>query len=693
MTRVATLFALIVFVLACSRRGPAKTDPTPIAVDPVAPLRAFEQARRSQTRFERVPASNHALGADPFAIAPLGPSRFVGILRGDDRVAVLDADDARATVIDETETPRSPTAITVDERGEIFVTSELEPRIARYRWTGAALERRADIELDGVVGARDIVALSGVLYVVEEHDGRLLVVHLSPDGRASIGATRATFPGPSRLAYAAHTLFVASVLGHEILAFPLDARGVPSAEAIRTSIDGPFFGIAALATSHDEVMVVAGGVEDHPLDRRGGFFGWIDSFVYAYRWSSTARTLTRHLALNVGEHGLIVPKAISLTRGRDGASVEAFVTSYGGSRALHASIPRDEGPPTIEAIAFPPGANAIASGASRLVAANPLLDAWVVYEPGRSPLVSTIEDCGSGGRPRPLRSAVDAGSCSPRDVRERLGEALFFTGLMAPDGSSEAERSRFSCETCHFEGYVDGRVHHTGRGDVHATTKPLVGLFNNRPHFSRALDPDLSAVAENEFRVAGAPASRDPHFDLRLDDAPWLSSLGFRAGDRYDALELRRALMAFLMRLSHRTNPRAMNAAHLDSRQDQGLRLFADRCESCHEARLSTDDPSSRSSREQWAAQIVGGNSPFVWASDRYEKTGIEPYVHERGARVPSLRRLYKKRPYFTNGSAKSVRDVLDRVRFGASLTHAGGEGDRLTEEQIDALEAFLDLL
>jgi hypothetical protein len=38
--------------------------------------------------------------------------------------------------------------------------------------------------------------------------------------------------------------------------------------------------------------------------------------------------------------------------------------------------------------------------------------------------------------------------------------------------------------------------------------------------------------------------------------------------------------------------------------------------------------------------------------------------VHEKGARVPSLRRLYKKHPYFTNGSADTLDDVLERARF-----------------------------
>ena len=74
----------------------------------------------------------------------------------------------------------------------------------------------------------------------------------------------------------------------------------------------------------------------------------------------------------------------------------------------------------------------------------------------------------------------------------RMGEVLFFTTLISPHNSARGPLSRFTCETCHFEGYVDGRTHHTGRKDVRATTKPLLGLFNNRPHFSRALDRDLS---------------------------------------------------------------------------------------------------------------------------------------------------------------------------------------------------------
>jgi len=56
-----------------------------------------------------------------------------------------------------------------------------------------------------------------------------------------------------------------------------------------------------------------------------------------------------------------------------------------------------------------------------------------------------------------------------------------------------------------------------------------------------------------------------------------------------------------------------------------------------------------------------------------------------------------KKRPYFTNGSAKTLREVLDRARFGGApgFFHDGAPAglEALSDVEKDALEAFLDLL
>jgi cytochrome c peroxidase len=89
-----------------------------------------------------------------------------------------------------------------------------------------------------------------------------------------------------------------------------------------------------------------------------------------------------------------------------------------------------------------------------------------------------------------------------------------------------------------------------------------------------------------------------------------------------------------------------------------------------------------------------------VWGKAQYEKTGILPYVHELGARVPSLRRLYKKKPYFTNGSAKTLDAVVESAGFGPDrFWHdrprdlAASAVSFLDEEEKKDLVDFLDLL
>jgi hypothetical protein len=265
---------------------------------------------------------------------------------------------------------------------------------------------------------------------------------------------------------------------------------------------------------------------------------------------------------------------------------------------------------------------------------------------------------------------------------------------MAPWNKSDGRLSRFTCETCHYEGYVDGRTHATGRGDIRATTKPLLGLFNNRPHFSRALDPNMATMVDNEFRVAGSKSDHDPWFALGPSDLPWMQKLGVEgplAPER-----LRQALMTFLMEFTHRPNPSVVGRTRWSDRERAGAELFRDRCESCHQARLVADDPSTRVAFGAWEPLVMAPEGAIVWAKAEYEKTGVIPYVNEKGARVVSLRRLYKKHPYFTNGSAPDLADVVDKVQFaGDQFVHEGSlaQGSTLTGGEKQSLLAFLDLL
>lgn len=676
--RLAVVALAAAIASACARdadQGAPTAAPLP---DALAPLRAFETGRRARATFLDAPPSNHAFGSDPYdlALVPGTPPRVAGILRGADALVLLDLDLHESARV---ATPEAPSAVAVyagpprgDLRaGDVLVASEHAPLVARYRRRGDGLERLADLPLDGVRAARDVATgPEGVIYVVEEHDDR--VVTLRPRAGGVERRERRVAAGPFRVVRTRAALLVASPIDHAIVAMPIDADGFPGEPTARLAIDGPVWGFDAIDVDGG-TLVVAGGVEDRPLDRRGGFFGWIDSFVYVWFRARGEAAFSRVAAIDASDRGVVVPKAVAFD-GRDAAVVAA----YGSSRSLRLTWP--DGPaaaPKVDVADGVPGVNALVAAPGVVLGASPLFDGWIRVDP-------------SGTR------VVPAGPPDARGDRERLGEALFFTELMAPSGSSEGARSRFTCETCHFEGYVDGRTHATGRGDVRATTKPLLGLFDNAPHFTRALDPDLSAVAENEFRVAGAGSGADPHFSVDVARTPWLASLGL-ARRTFDATEVRLSLMAFLMAFSHRTNPSV--AAHAASaftdEERAGAAIFRDRCERCHAARAAADDASSRVPFDRWEKLVLSSGGPIVWARDGYEKTGVTPYVHDRGARPTSLRRLYKKRPYFTNGSARDLDEVLARARWSSGgFTHDGtADGEALDTASRRALRAFLDLL
>ena len=280
-----------------------------------------------------------------------------------------------------------------------------------------------------------------------------------------------------------------------------------------------------------------------------------------------------------------------------------------------------------------------------------------------------------------------------RGAASRVGEALFFTTLMAPWNDSDGAHSRFTCETCHHEAYVDGRTHHTGRGEVFATTKPLVGLHGNRPYFSRALDPTMARMAHNEFRVANKASGRDPWFALPQEELSWMGSLDAEP-ESFSPVFLRKALMTFLFELEHAPNPATRSRSRFSRLERRGAEVFRDRCEDCHSARLVSDEPDSRVPFDDWQENVFGPGT-IVWGRAGYEKTGITPWVHEKGARVPSLRRLHKKRPYFTNGSGKDLEGVLGRITTHKDEPqHRPGPASApLPHADRDALRAFLELL
>ena len=677
---------------ACSTRGePAARGPSASPGDPLDALREFESAARARTDFSRAATSDVAFGPDPYLVRvvrhaePGNAPLIVGLLRGRSALVQLDSalgETARVSA------PASPTGLAIARDGELFVVGELSGDVARFRSLNGAIRPVGSVRLTGVHGLRDVATgPEGVVYVIDDHDGRLFTLMPGPEGAVLPPASQVDSPichGPERLLRVADALLVDCLLDHAIVLRKVDGKGFPVAQGeVRIVHDGPMWAMSAMEDGPG-LWLAVGGVEDHPLDRTEGSFGFVDSFVTLYRVADGAAT--KRAEVNTSAIGLVTPKALVVRRGPAGG-VELAVAAYGSNRfalmtwdeaSLHDGAALAE--PAVTTRVLPPGSAGIDPlPDGSFVVANPLLDAWLRIGPERVDIV-------------PVQDTPP----EPRSSDSRLGEALFFTTLMAPWTKSDGRLSRFTCETCHFEGYVDGRTHRTGRGDVRATTKPLLGLLSNRPYFSRALDPDMTTMVDNEFRVAGAKSDHDSWFSLALDDFPWTRELGLGKGAA-SPLSLRRALMTFLMEFTHRPNPSVVNRTHFTDVERAGAEVFRRRCESCHQARLVTDDPRTRLRFEDWEPAVMSRQGPIVWAKGEYAKTGIVPYVNDNGARIVSLRRLYKKYPYFTNGSAKSLGDVLDRVRSSEDgwFVHDGGfdRGRPLDAEERRSLGAFLDLL
>ncbi|HET7504935.1 MAG TPA: c-type cytochrome [Kofleriaceae bacterium] len=669
---------LLAILAACHDHGagPAPAEPPPHDLE-LRNLRAFEIERRAATDFATLPPSDVAFGPDPYRIAALhGGERLVGVLRGESAVVLLDRDGvelARAPA------PRSPSGLAVTTDDDVLVVGEAARELAHYRVAGGRLERVATLPVDAL-GMRAIALAPDerTAYIVEEHDGRLLAVSLERErSRALRGSSVRELGrchGPYQVEAIAGHVAVNCVLDHAI-----EIRR-DGGEVARIHHDGPMWSFAIQPAPDGGALLAIGGIEDHALEREDGGFGYIDSYLYLYRLAHGAAEPARLAAINSSALDVVTPKWVAI-RG-DASALSIVAAGYASPTLLTLSWRAGEltAPPTVERTTLVPGTSAgVLASDGALVAANPLFDAWVVRRGGAPRLVPV-----TGTRP-------------PRPVLSRIGELLFFTTMMSPWNSSEGKLSRFTCETCHHEGYVDGRVHFTGRDDVHAATRPLYGLFNNRPHFSRALDKTTTQMVHAEFRVANRHNGRDPWFALTRADVPWLEHVP-DAPAELSPEQLRRAFMSFLLDFTHRANPAAIDHPRFTDRERAGAQAFRDRCASCHAARLIADGPDSLVPFERWESLVLSPSGPIVWSDASYQKTGVEPYVNERGARVPALRRLYKKWPYFTNGSARSLAELLDRFAWSAgAVYHDRAPADaaltRLTADDKAAILAFLDLL
>lgn len=628
----------------------------------------------------------HTFGSDPYAIIHIPRTRqTLLLLRNASDVMLLDPS---LRTSDRKPAPRTPRGWTLVDGQYLWLAGELSNRLVLYRVEPDKLARTAELVLDGSAGLRDVayVPASNSLFVIDAPRRRLIQVMLDHDWRngAANFETR-DYPigaGPLKIAYAHDYLFLNLLLDHRVDAIPL-VHGKPDFQRTRSVVhEGPIWAFDT-ARRGDGVLLALAGVEDRELDRTQGEFGYIDSFLFIYELphasaagSAPPRRLTSR---NLSAQHIVTPKTV---RFADERGERLWVIGFGSDRGAAFELTAS----TVsvrEQFRLPPGTTDVAllqDGAQfQLLLPNTLLDQ--VYR-------VTAEEEASTARPLEHLSLEN----SYPTVRSRVGELLFFTTLLSPQNRTEDHLSRFTCETCHFEGTIDGRVHYTGRGKVFATTKTLKGLANNVPLFSRAGDRSLASMVVAEFRVANQ--NREDDFSIRARDYPWLGALD-GVPSELDPVELRKSFLSFFVDFRHAPNPWLATRGRLSEDALGGIGVFSARCEYCHRAVPSTRSDETVTTHE-WPALVENEAIDLVWGAPFYTKTNILPYVSTRGARVPSLRRVAEKYPYFTNGSSRHLRDVLERFRYrGATAWHhydgsSSEEVKALSADEVRQLEALL---
>ncbi len=636
-------------------------------------------------------------GTDPYQIEYLDKyDRYLIMLRNSSEVLLCDSN---LNVLDRHSTPNSPVAWDLLDHKWLFIGGELSSTIQIYTISETRLTPVLKIELENSVSIRNLVYVEAhrSFYILDDFNRRLIWIRMEPEWMTekTVDFEKQSFPvgaGALNVRSIGNNLIINLFLEHRILILPL-INGKPEFEsAAKISNTGPFWNFSA-AFFGQQLVIAAGGVENRPLNRRGGEFGYVDSFLYlfaldkdssgAFRWKIENRSdPNRFRAINLSEIGIVTPKAVRF-QPLIGNQMTLWVAGFGGDKLAEYRLDALQ-PHLFQTWDIIPGVTDFVVRSdlpSKTIAmVSTLLDQVA------------IRDLKERRTLRKLNSSI-SGSIG-RSPEIQMGELLFFTTLLTPVNRTAGELSRFTCETCHFEGTIDGRTHFTGRDDIHATSKTLRGLANNVPLFSRAGSKSLASMVVAEFEVANQ--ERKDIFSVRQFNYPWLSELE-SLPKVVDPLQLRRSFLAFFTVFEHRPNPWRFKYKALDSEAKKGLDVFRKRCEDCHHA-IETTRTADAVSFEHWETWLTENRLDLVWGAPFLCKTGITPYPDVAGTRVPSLRRVWLKYPYFTSGSSKTLEDVLKRFRYqGATAWHQyDGKNQRnvgikkLTSDEISALEALL---
>jgi cytochrome c peroxidase len=279
----------------------------------------------------------------------------------------------------------------------------------------------------------------------------------------------------------------------------------------------------------------------------------------------------------------------------------------------------------------------------------------------------------------------------PNAERVALGRTLFFDPRLSGDGN-------MSCATCHNPslGWSDGQA--TARGVKSMTLGRATPTIVNTGYNSLQMWDGRKKSLEDQ-----AMGPMEATVEMNMDIARLFRFLnenqGYRRlfakaypGEAIDAGTLSKAIATYERTIVSRTSPFdrwvAGDAKAMTAQQVEGFRLFNGKaaCAACHSGPNFTDN----------GFHNLGLKS-FGVAEPDPGRYAIRPVKAMKGAfKTPTLRDVTRTGPYFHDGSAATLMDVMRHYDRGGDVTTNLSPNMKplsLTEAEMAAVVAFMEAL
>jgi DNA-binding beta-propeller fold protein YncE/mono/diheme cytochrome c family protein len=269
-----------------------------------------------------------------------------------------------------------------------------------------------------------------------------------------------------------------------------------------------------------------------------------------------------------------------------------------------------------------------------------------------------------------------------------LGELLFYGRALVPNNVATGGKSIYACSACHEEGHVDGRLHPAKKNRFFSMTKSCRGIGTTSPYLSLGNLATLPVFADNIVSTHAQGADVDPD---TFDKYPVV--LRTRAQDKWlettlTSSDVRTALTAYMAVIPPEPSPHvAPGATTLSAEARRGESLFLKSCARCH---LPVGNTALKNRPADLEASVLRGEVTF--AGKALNDVGT-PVLGEGGNNPPSLRGVWEAGPWFNDGSATTLEQVLERTNPRTKKVHAplaSGTSPKMNAADREDLAAFL---